>query len=73
MVTLCLDNGRTLIRGEMVDISPSGFRIRYRGAPLRPGSSIQINYPWGNIYARVIWIRALDGWRDAGLLVCDEL
>jgi hypothetical protein len=45
----------TLIVADLLDVSPSGFRISYEGAYLNPGSWIGVLYPWGEVPARVVW------------------
>lgn len=68
-VVVRLDHGRKVIQAEMVDVSPSGFRIRYRGLPLQSGSDVDITYPWGDVKASIVWVRAQDGWVEVGFMV----
>jgi len=68
-VVVRIDQGKTVICGEMVDVSPSGFRIRYRGNILQAGSDVDISYPWGEVKASIVWVRAEDGWTEVGFLI----
>jgi hypothetical protein len=68
-VVVRLDHGKTVIRGEMVDVSPSGFRIRYRGPALPAGSDVDISYPWGDVRASIVWVRSEDNWTEVGFMI----
>jgi hypothetical protein len=45
-VTLRLNDGQTIIRAEIVDVSRTGFRICYRGEPPTGNTAVDISYPW---------------------------
>jgi PilZ domain len=68
-VSVRLDYGTRVIRGELVDISPNGFRIRYPGALLKTGIEADITYPWGYVKARIMWVRQTGEICEAGFLV----
>jgi hypothetical protein len=69
-VVVRLDQGNTILRGEMVDVSPSGFRIRYRGdTRLLAGSEVDISYPWGEVKASIVWVRSENEWTEVGFLI----
>ncbi len=68
-VVVRLDQGKTIIRGEMMDVSSSGFRIRYRGEALSAGSEVDISYPWGEVRASIVWVRRENGWTEVGFLI----
>ncbi len=69
-VTLRMNDGNDAVHAEMVDVSRTGFRIRYRGEPPQKiKSDTDISYPWGHVKASLIWIRAVDGWIELGFLV----
>jgi hypothetical protein len=68
-VVVRLDHGKTVIRGEMLDVSPSGFRIRYQGHALPAGSDVDISYPWGEVRASIVWVHSEDDWTDVGFMI----
>ena len=61
--------GKREIEGEMVDVSPSGLRIRYKGEPLPIGSEVDITYPWGRVSASIVWVALAGPWVDVGFLI----
>jgi hypothetical protein len=61
-----------VVHGEMVDVSPSGFRIRYHGAPITAGSTAEVTYPFGEVQARVVWVCPVGGWCDAGFQILQK-
>jgi len=56
-----------LLRGEMVDISPGGFRIRYEGKRMKVGAHVEVLYPWNNTIAKIAWTIRSGDWIHAGL------
>jgi hypothetical protein len=52
VVTLCLDDA-TVTEAELRDVTPTGFRIYYRGTALPLGLEVVILYPWGKVNALV--------------------
>jgi hypothetical protein len=40
----------------MIDVSPSGFRIRYRGEPLEVGAEVEVSYTWGDVKVHILWM-----------------
>jgi hypothetical protein len=68
-VVVRLDHGKTVIQGEMVDVSPSGFRIRYRGHALPAGSDVDISYPWGDVRASIVWVCSEGDWTEVGFTI----
>ncbi len=71
-VTICVNQGQTVLRGEMVDVSLSGFRMRYQGEPLDAGSEVEVTYPWGTVKARIMWLHVIAGWCDVGFLITEK-
>jgi len=67
-VTLHL-GGSVTIRGELLDVSPSGFRIRHQSNELKPGMEVEVQYPWGQVRARIMWARELKGIRESGFYI----
>ena len=45
------------IRGELVDVSVSGFRARHSFQSLRSGQVVEYSHPFGSGTAQVIWNR----------------
>ncbi len=68
-VVVRLDFGTRVIRGELLDVSPSGFRIRYPGSILKTGTEADVSYPWGYVKARIMWVRQAGEICEAGFLV----
>jgi PilZ domain len=68
-VVVRIDQGKTVIHGEMIDVSSSGFRIRYHGNVLEAGADVDISYPWGEVKASIVWVRAEGGWTEVGFLL----
>ena len=64
--------GDRVINGDMVDVSPSGFRMRYFGDPLDVGSEVEITYPWGTVKARIMWFHVIAGMCDVGFYITDK-
>jgi hypothetical protein len=62
------DFGDTSIAAELLDISEGGFRIRYYGNYLRPGTPLIIRYDWGEVTARVVWAQVAKDGFEAGLI-----
>jgi PilZ domain len=65
-VTFQLD-GKAII-GVLVDVSPSGFRIRH-SARLRSGTELDVASSCGVLRARVVWTRELPSSIDSGFLL----
>jgi hypothetical protein len=61
-------SGETVIYGEVADVSPSGFRIRYRGEPVEIGEA-HVTYPWGHVSAKAVWFRRAGEWIEVGFLI----
>jgi hypothetical protein len=68
-VVVRLDFGTRVIRAQLVDVSPSGFRIRYPGVILKTGIEADITYPLGYVKARIMWVRQAGPICEAGFLV----
>ncbi len=59
---------RVFIPAELLDVSPSGFRVRHHSAGVAPGTVI---YAWGFVSARVVWTRASKGFAESGCELLD--
>jgi len=57
------------IRGQLVDISPSGFQVSHLFASLRSGQEVLFCHAGGRGRARVMWTRVLPGAVNTGFLV----
>ena len=55
--------GKPISRGTLVDIGPAGFRARYDGPGLAPGTIV---YAWGLVPARVVWARSGEDSAESG-------
>jgi len=64
-------SGETVIYGEVADVSPSGFRIRYRGEPVEIGEA-DVAYPWGHVRAKPVWFRRAGEWIEIGFLILNR-
>ena len=65
------------IRGSLVDLSPSGFRMAHACAALEAGLVVEFSHDEAHGRARVVWTRVLardaTGHRvESGFLVLDE-
>ncbi|HVZ59794.1 MAG TPA: PilZ domain-containing protein [Terriglobales bacterium] len=58
-----------VIRGELVDASARGFRIRHDGHPLKPGFQVEITYMAQTVVAKVIWTRQQGQGLESGFLI----
>src|SRR5690242_15844441 len=59
----------TLLKGEIMDMSPGGFRMRYVGKRMKVGSEVDVLSPWDNVRATVAWTIRSGDWIQAGLRV----
>jgi hypothetical protein len=71
-VTIVLDGTPpTTLRGVLVDISKSGFRVRHTFPDLACGSQVSFEHPAGRGRARVIWNRYTRSACETGFLFVD--
>jgi hypothetical protein len=61
-----------LLKGEVMDVSPTGFRIRYVGKRMRVGSDVEVIHPWNNVRARIAWTIRSGDWIQAGLQMISD-
>ena len=62
-----------VVRAELMGASQTGFRIRFCGcAPLKVGSRVRVTYPWGKIYADVVWCHSVGDCMEAGFILVEE-
>jgi hypothetical protein len=57
------------IRGELMDVSESGFRASYRSAPFETGQVIEFEHQGRSGGARVMWNRIDGGSVQTGFLI----
>ena len=57
------------IRGRLVDVSISGFRMAHDFAALESGQAVEFSHPEAAGRARVVWNRIADGRVETGFLV----
>ncbi len=46
---------QVLVRGELLEVSPDGFRIRHSSPELQPGLDVEVVYCGGEVKARIVW------------------
>lgn len=57
------------IRGQLIDLSTSGFRVRHAFRSLMAGQVVEYSHPIGAGKARVIWNRIHEQTIETGFLV----
>jgi hypothetical protein len=62
----------SVVKSQVVDVSPSGLRIRYAGKGLEAGSEVDVIYPLVDSRATVAWTVRSDQWIETGLHVTAE-
>jgi hypothetical protein len=62
----------TTTDAELVDISASGFRLRYMGLELVPGKEVIVIQPTVTVRAKIMWTAILEGRCESGFLVLHE-
>lgn len=60
------------VRGRLVDVSNSGFRMSYATGALQSGQLVDFEHPEASGVARVIWNRILEGRIESGFLVIER-
>ena len=63
---------RSLVQGEMLDVSLNGFRIKYVGKRMRVGAEVEVIHPWTNLKATIAWTIRSGDWIHAGLQIVQE-
>lgn len=59
----------TTIRGQLSDISSSGFQVVYCFASLRSGQEVLFSHAQGRGRARVMWTRVIPGSVSSGFFI----
>ena len=60
------------IVGELVDMSPSGFRMSHANQSLQSGQVVEFSHPYAVGVARVMWNRILDRRVETGFRIVDS-
>ena len=60
------------IEGRLVDLSPSGFRMRHGYVALASGQTVEFSHVEAAGRARVMWNRVVGGHVETGFLVVGE-
>ncbi len=60
------DSKQREFEGELMDISIHGFRVRHRPRDLEDNQEYRVIYPWGEVFARLIWHRTTGEWTESG-------
>lgn len=61
--------GAVTIEGQLMDVSPSGFRMAHGYTPLAAGQVVDFSHSDASGSARVMWNRILDQRVETGFLV----
>jgi PilZ domain-containing protein len=67
-VVLRLYNPDQTLRGELVDISPHGFRVRHQSR-FAVGREVLLSHEGTQVRARAMWSREAAGWVETGFYV----
>jgi hypothetical protein len=70
-VQIRLQAPRVEIQGELVDLSPSGFRMRHNYPALAAGEFVDFAHREASGRARVVWTRVLAGKTESGFVVAE--
>jgi hypothetical protein len=57
------------LRGQLIDVSQGGFRVRHTFPDLACGSEVTFQHPAGQGRARVMWNRFVDDGCESGFLL----
>ena len=57
------------IRGELVDVSPSGFRMAHANHALQSGQMVEFSHSYAIGVARVMWNRIMDERVETGFRI----
>ncbi len=57
------------IEGQLMDVSPSGFRMSHGNQSLQAGQMVEFAHPHAMGEARVMWNRILDQRVETGFLI----
>jgi hypothetical protein len=57
------------ILGQLMDVSPSGFRMSHANQSLRSGQVVEFTHPLAVGAARVMWNRIMDQRVETGFLI----
>jgi len=66
-----VDSTEAAFTGELVDVSPSGFRARHHFARLQAGELVEFDHAQGKGIARVVWVRIVGPSVETGFLVTE--
>lgn len=70
-VQLTFEDTNVRVPGELMDISPGGFRIKHAYQEISLNQVALIEYVDGNRRARVAWNRRLGGEIESGFMIID--
>ncbi len=57
------------MRGEFVDISAGGYRVRHCHTELHIGDELLASYGWGEMTVRVVWHQDMSDRIDTGFAI----
>ncbi len=60
------------IAGKLMDVSPSGFRMKHECASLHSGQIVEFSHQEATGKAQVVWNRILSGGVETGFFVVTE-
>ena len=70
-VQLTFEDTNVSVAGELLDISPGGFRIKHTYQEVSLNQVARIEYSDGKRRARVAWNRRLGGEIESGFMIID--
>jgi hypothetical protein len=59
----------TVIEGEVLDVSSTGFRLSHTSNQLVAGLDVQLRYEGHQYLARIIWTHIQNGHRQSGCML----
>jgi hypothetical protein len=60
------------LRGELIDVSHSGFRIAHKESSLEPGQVVEFTHPEASGAARVVWNRIVEQRVETGFFIVER-
>ncbi len=74
-ITLRLKHGNTItpMRGELLNVSADGFRLRHQNRDLHVGQELVATYGWGDVTVRMVWSAPVIGeYIESGFVIVAE-
>lgn len=74
-ILLRLKHGDTVtpIRGDLLNVSADGFRLRHQNRDLRVGQELAATYGWGEVTVRMVWTTPIIGeYIESGFVIVSD-